>query len=231
MDATGWGLPGRNAVAVISYGLWQQLFGGDAKALGATVRIDGNPLTVIGVRRRDSIFRIRRLSGNQQRLAPATTVGAQSRISGQMFRGPRRVLPLPLKRSVFAKTGRSRRFAPEHGAASGCTRRPGEECFAHVLGCGDIGSADRVHECREHPDRSDSRSHLGIFHTLRPGSKWRPPCTTIVHREPAAFFGRHSRRIRDHLLDNLSCGEGQAPFQPLQHNPIQSWMHVFWRSQ
>jgi len=49
VDATGWGLPGRNAVAVISYGLWQQLFGADPKALGATVRIDGNPLTVVGV--------------------------------------------------------------------------------------------------------------------------------------------------------------------------------------
>lgn len=49
VDATGWGSPGRNAVAVISYGLWQALFGGDAKALGATVRVDGVPLTVIGV--------------------------------------------------------------------------------------------------------------------------------------------------------------------------------------
>jgi putative ABC transport system permease protein len=49
VDATGWGLPGRNAVAVISYGLWQQIFGADPKALGATVRIDGNPLTVVGV--------------------------------------------------------------------------------------------------------------------------------------------------------------------------------------
>jgi predicted permease len=49
VDATGWGLPGRNAVAVISYGLWQQIFGADPKALGATVRIDGNLLTVIGV--------------------------------------------------------------------------------------------------------------------------------------------------------------------------------------
>jgi predicted permease len=49
VDGTGWGLPGRNAVAVISYGLWQQLFGGDPKALGATIRIDGNPLTVVGV--------------------------------------------------------------------------------------------------------------------------------------------------------------------------------------
>ena len=49
VDATGWGLPGRNAVAVIGYGLWQQLFGADPRALGATVRVDGNPLTVIGV--------------------------------------------------------------------------------------------------------------------------------------------------------------------------------------
>ena len=49
VDGTGWGLPGRNAVAVIGYGLWQQLFGGDPKVLGATIRIDGNPLTIIGV--------------------------------------------------------------------------------------------------------------------------------------------------------------------------------------
>lgn len=49
VDGTGWGLPGRNAVAVIGYGLWQQLFGADPKALGATIRIDGNSLTVVGV--------------------------------------------------------------------------------------------------------------------------------------------------------------------------------------
>jgi len=49
VDATGWGLPGRNAVAVINYGLWQQLFGGDPRVLGATIRLDGNSLTVIGV--------------------------------------------------------------------------------------------------------------------------------------------------------------------------------------
>jgi predicted permease len=49
VDGTGWGLPGRNAAAVIGYGLWQQLFGGDPKALGATIRIDGHPLTIVGV--------------------------------------------------------------------------------------------------------------------------------------------------------------------------------------
>jgi putative ABC transport system permease protein len=49
VDGSGFGLPGPNAVAVIGYGLWQELFGGDPKALGATIRLDGNPLTVIGV--------------------------------------------------------------------------------------------------------------------------------------------------------------------------------------
>jgi len=49
VDAPGFGLPGRNAVAVIGYGLWQELFGGDPKALGATIQVDGNRLTIIGV--------------------------------------------------------------------------------------------------------------------------------------------------------------------------------------
>ncbi len=49
MNGTGWGLPGPNAVAVIGYGLWQQLFAGDPKALGATIQMDGVPLTIVGV--------------------------------------------------------------------------------------------------------------------------------------------------------------------------------------
>jgi putative ABC transport system permease protein len=49
VDGTGWGTSGRNAIAVIGYGLWQQLYGGDPKVLGATIRIDGVPVTVVGV--------------------------------------------------------------------------------------------------------------------------------------------------------------------------------------
>ncbi len=49
VDATGWGLPGPNAVAVIGYGLWQQLFAGDPTVVGSTIRLDGNALTVVGV--------------------------------------------------------------------------------------------------------------------------------------------------------------------------------------
>ncbi|MBI2688486.1 MAG: ABC transporter permease [Acidobacteria bacterium] len=41
--------PGHDGVAVISYGLWQQLFAGDPRALGATVRVNGDPLTIVGV--------------------------------------------------------------------------------------------------------------------------------------------------------------------------------------
>jgi predicted permease len=49
VDGTGVGSPGRNAIAVIGYGLWQALFGADPKVLGAIVRIDGTPLTVVGI--------------------------------------------------------------------------------------------------------------------------------------------------------------------------------------
>jgi predicted permease len=41
--------PGAEPVAVISYGLWQTLFEGDAQAIGRSVRVNGRELTVIGV--------------------------------------------------------------------------------------------------------------------------------------------------------------------------------------
>lgn len=49
VDATGWGLPGRNAVAVINYGLWQRLYGANPGVLGTAIRLDGTLLRVVGV--------------------------------------------------------------------------------------------------------------------------------------------------------------------------------------
>lgn len=49
VEGNGWGAPGPNAVAVVSHGLWQSVFGGRRDVLGLTIRVDGNPLTVIGV--------------------------------------------------------------------------------------------------------------------------------------------------------------------------------------
>lgn len=41
--------PGKNALAVIGYGLWQQAFAGSPAVLGATIRANGTPLTIVGV--------------------------------------------------------------------------------------------------------------------------------------------------------------------------------------
>jgi predicted permease len=41
--------PGNNAVVVISYALWQELFAGDQRVLGSTLGVNGMPLTIVGV--------------------------------------------------------------------------------------------------------------------------------------------------------------------------------------
>jgi len=42
-------VPGGDRVVILSYGLWQSLFGGDVEAVGAGVSLDGEPFTVVGV--------------------------------------------------------------------------------------------------------------------------------------------------------------------------------------
>jgi predicted permease len=41
--------PGNNQVIILSHAFWQQRFGGDRGVLGRTLRIDGEPVTIIGV--------------------------------------------------------------------------------------------------------------------------------------------------------------------------------------
>jgi putative ABC transport system permease protein len=47
--APGEDTPGQTAVAVIGHGLWGQLFGEDPRAVGAVIRVNGAPFTIIGV--------------------------------------------------------------------------------------------------------------------------------------------------------------------------------------
>lgn len=42
-------VPGGKPVAIVSYGLWRRAFGEEEEALGATVRLNGHPFSVIGV--------------------------------------------------------------------------------------------------------------------------------------------------------------------------------------
>jgi len=46
-------------VVVISYGLWQRRYAGDANAIGKTILMDGLPNTIIGVMGRSFVFRTR----------------------------------------------------------------------------------------------------------------------------------------------------------------------------
>jgi putative ABC transport system permease protein len=41
--------PGRGDVAVIAQGAWQRLFGNDPRAVGSVVRVNGTPLTIVGI--------------------------------------------------------------------------------------------------------------------------------------------------------------------------------------
>jgi predicted permease len=47
---------GKDTTAVLSYQLWQSHFGGDPAAIGKPLRLDGQPVTVIGVMPRDFYF-------------------------------------------------------------------------------------------------------------------------------------------------------------------------------
>src|SRR5919106_3934255 len=44
------------SVAIVSYGLWQEWFGGRDEAIGSVVRLDEQPVTIVGVMPRDFAF-------------------------------------------------------------------------------------------------------------------------------------------------------------------------------
>jgi len=50
------GQDGSEAVAILSHGFWQRRLGGDPEAMGRTLVVDGNPITVVGVLPRGFFF-------------------------------------------------------------------------------------------------------------------------------------------------------------------------------
>jgi predicted permease len=50
--------PGASPVAMLSYRFWQEEYQGDPEAVGSTVKVDGQPTTIVGVMPRDFTFMI-----------------------------------------------------------------------------------------------------------------------------------------------------------------------------
>jgi putative ABC transport system permease protein len=75
------GAEGRDALVILSYGLWQRRFAGDPLVVGRTIYLDGRPITVIGVMPADMRLFVRRgsLSGKAPDLWRPFAFGEQHR--------------------------------------------------------------------------------------------------------------------------------------------------------
>ena len=150
--AAGEDVTGRDGVAVIGYGLWQQLYAGDPKALGSVLHVNGKPLTIIGVAPagfdypgkavlwKPAAFR----QGNNGwdaigRLKPDVS-WAQARS------GFRRGSGSPLAR---ANSHLQWRAASGDGEPAGRTRGSGQGRVTRADGVGRFDFADRVRQRRE----------------------------------------------------------------------------------
>ena len=107
---------GRPRVAVISYGLWQQRFGGAADVLGRTLRFDGITYTIVGVMPASFAFPDRTIRAWLPFLVrPMVTPGSQG-ATLQMFQALGRMRPGVTPEQVAAEGTARGRSAPTMAA-------------------------------------------------------------------------------------------------------------------
>jgi hypothetical protein len=127
--AAGDELAGRPPIAILSYGLWQQQFGGRRDIIGQTVRFDGTTYTIVGVMPQAFVFPDRQTRAWLPfRITPMTTPGQRGG-SIQMFQAigrnaSRRDARTGLRGGHGARTHAARRRARRHGRIRQQRARP-----------------------------------------------------------------------------------------------------------
>lgn len=105
------------SVAVLSYGLWQEWFGGRDDAIGRVVRVDDQPVTVIGVMPRDFAFPDRETRAWLP-MPVGGVLGANGVRRIQIFGAMARLKPGVTPQQAAAEATARARTAPDPGFAA-----------------------------------------------------------------------------------------------------------------
>jgi predicted permease len=106
--------PGRDQIALLSYGLWQQRFGGRADAIGQSLTLSGTPYTVVGVMPPEFAFPDRKTRvWTPFQISPVVTPGTAS-FSISMFQAIGRLRPGVTPAQASAEGTARSRNAPPH---------------------------------------------------------------------------------------------------------------------
>lgn len=102
------GGPGQPAVALISYGVWQEHYGGSADVVGNVLQVDGTPHTIVGVMDRGVAFPDRTVQAWTPFRIPGT-VAANGAQVGVIFQAMARLRPgVEVKQAEAEATTRAR---------------------------------------------------------------------------------------------------------------------------
>jgi putative ABC transport system permease protein len=107
-------VPGEPHVAIISYGLWQERFGGRPDVLGRTLSLDGNPHTIVAVMPRTFAFPdVRTRVWRPYYVPPVVTTDARQQIA--LFDAMARLKPGVTAAQATAEATAAGRGAPDPG--------------------------------------------------------------------------------------------------------------------
>lgn len=104
-------------LVILSYGLWQERFGGRDEALGAVVQVGGKPLTVVGIMPRDFSFPTREVRGWTP-WAVNSVIGEQGSRRVAIFSALARLKPGATPAQAAAEGTARARAAPDPGLAA-----------------------------------------------------------------------------------------------------------------